>query len=412
LESREKNYLYYSGISFTLLSLTKSLALVFFPSFLVVLFSLTIWKKITVRELIEFTIISSIGFTYLGIVNIYGYLTTGLLYEFSEYLFLIIITITNFLGFTEIVHSSELQTLESAGIITGRIIHFLSYITLYTLPFIAVLIVEKIRKPEKNIFSYPQKVILLILVIIFACLPVVIQFQLRHFLVIFPIIYLFIIQNNEIRKLKYATIILIAFSSIVNIYSFHLFEDNIFLPDSDLHKRSNIRLQVFDYVNSKTSRHEDIVILQGWSGEPDAYETILHSSILYDPPTRSKYVVYSPEETLYVPEEAMAEERDSIEALLNNKEVYTLEKVFSDEFNRKYYAYRINPEFWSNVWYDFYLVYMENIESSRPWGPRLEDKSNPTLFEVYEEAGIHSSHNAIVSINPFGVYPREDYLLS
>ena len=134
-----------------------------------------------------------------------------------------------------------------------------------------------------------------------------------HFLVVFSIIYLFAIEKFDINKLKYAAIILITISSIVNIYSFGLFRGNPLLPDSDLHKRSDVRLRTFEYVNSQTNRHEDIVILQGWSGEQDAFETNLFEGTLYEPPSGSKYVVY----TTDLRDLRMEEERDQIEKLLN-----------------------------------------------------------------------------------------------
>jgi hypothetical protein len=403
LGTKEKKHLYHAGVSFTLLSLVKSFALVVFLPILGVLAMLTIWRKITLRELLEFTAVASIGFAYLGIVNIYAYLKTGMLSQFATFILLI----TNFTGITEIntqrAISGELQTYQGAEVVLGRIIHFIVYIVLYTLPFISLLVIEKIRNTKSPVFSYNQKAVLSILLLLFITIPVVRQFELRHFLVIFPIVYLFATEKFVTGKLKQAAIILIAISSIVNIYSFHMFRENPLLPDSNLHIRSDIRLRAFEYVNSHTQRHEDIVIVQGWSGEQDAYETNLFEGTLYEPPSRSKYVIYTPELS------PIQEERDKIEGLLDFKDIYTLEKTFTDEFEREYYVYSINPAYWSNGGIDFYLDYRK---SRHPFGRELEYKPSPTLWEVYEETGVNSPHNALAGINPLGMYPLERSLIS
>ncbi|MFH1433083.1 MAG: glycosyltransferase family 39 protein [archaeon] len=338
LEKKEKKYITLSGIFFSLSALTKHISLVFYPLFIIAMMTLQKKRKLTKKDILTFLAYSSIGFIFLGAVDIAGFLKTGETYSFLSRL----IKIVNILPFIEIASNKAQGTLiTEPAMLVGRAIKYTTAILLYTFPFIPLLIKFKINKNKKTaetLLTPDQKHILAIILGMLSISIFLTEGYMRQLIVIYPLTYLFVIKNTKINALK-AFSIFAVWCLIINIYAFSLFDTKIFGSSRDyLEDVADTKLQMFEYINSNTDKN-DIVITNIYPDIMNAKESILTSISTKSPPENAKYIMYDPE--------AIKDKKEKQE-IENNLKYHDLEKTFEYKNITEHYIYKVNKTRWDS----------------------------------------------------------------
>lgn len=334
LEKKQKNYLTYSAIFFSLSALTKHTSILFYPLFIITITWLQKKGELTKKDTIRFIKYSSLGFIFLGTVNIIAFLNTGEIYSFLSR----IITIINILPFIEIAANHTLGTLiTNPAELVIRATKYIIAVTIYTIPFLILLTNRKKRNIKKTITTN-QKYILLIILGMFAVSLFLKEGYIRQLIVIYPVIYLFTIKNIKPENIIKPLSIFIVYCLIINIYAFSLFNTKVFGSSKDyLENVSDTKLRLFEYINSNTAL-DDVVVTNVYPDIINARESKLSQRSVTNPPENTKYIIYDP----YILRDK--KERKDIEDKL--KKYHTLEKTFEYKNNSRYYIYRVNKNMW------------------------------------------------------------------
>ncbi len=337
LQKKQKKHIIYSGLFFSLSALTKHISIIFYPLFLATILGLWKKRKLTKNDTIKFIKYSSIGFIFLGTVNLASIIKTGEIYSFATRL----MTIINAIPLIEIAtaHTHGTLILDPVTLIM-RAIKYLAAVTIYTLPFVLLLIHQKKHQTKKTLaLTTNQKYILLIILGMFMTSLFLKEGYMRQLIVIYPAIYLFAIKNTKTKNITKALTIFIIYCLVIDIYAFSLFNTKIFGSSKDfLENTPNTKLQLFEYINNNTDQN-DIVITNIYPDIIHAKESILTYNSIINPPQNTKYLIYNPNDI------KNKEQKKDIENAL--KKYHTIEKTFEYKNITEYYIYRINKTTWN-----------------------------------------------------------------